>query len=197
VRPHLRYTSRRLISALRLVERRPVRHEPRPNIPRGSHFATSADGYLLNAIKAFPHVTVAQFDALGTPQSDFFDEVREVCRRPSIEISFDTIYFQSGTGDHKGYVWTGLGVCRARDLIDDQRRVVAFLQAKHFVIWTGTGDLYFPHLTFARLVEPPGGAAVPWDFNWPTSDLRPRAHWFDLALRLSDVNGGLIQLLYR
>jgi hypothetical protein len=70
------------------------------------HFGRSARGYLLNKNKALPHVTVAQFDALDIPPSDFFEQVRKVCR-PGIEISFDTIYFQSGTGEHEGYVLDG------------------------------------------------------------------------------------------
>jgi hypothetical protein len=148
----------------------------------------------LNTNSALPHVTLVQFDALDVPQSNF---LRKVCRRPSIEISFDTIYFQSGTGEHKGYVWTGLGVCRNRELIEDQRRVVASLRAENFVTWTDTDDLYFPHLTLARLVEPPAGAPVPWAINWPAADLQPCTHPFDLALGLSDSNGVLTQILYR
>jgi hypothetical protein len=65
-----------------------------------------------NTNSAFPHVTLVQFDALDVPQSN---SVRKVCRRPSIEISFDRIYFQSGTGEHKGYVWTGLRQLGARN----------------------------------------------------------------------------------
>jgi hypothetical protein len=93
--------------------------------------------------------------------------------------------------------WTGLGVDRDRGLIDDQRRVVASLRTKDFAILTGTDYRYFPHLTFARLAGLSAAAAVPWIITWPAPDLRPRRHRFDLALGLSNLNGVLIEILYR
>jgi hypothetical protein len=159
------------------------------------HFATSANGYLLNGTAAFPHVTLVQFDAPDMPGLAFFHEVREVCRRRN--ITFDRAYFEPGTGQHKGYIWTGLGVRRDRELVDDQRRVLQALRAKNFAIWTGTDDLYFPHLTFARLVGPPAAAAAPWVIDWPGPDLwAPATHRFDLALGLSDLNGVLTKIIF-
>jgi hypothetical protein len=105
-------------------------------------FAASADGYLLNTTHTLPHVTLVQFDAPEMPGLAFFHELRKVCRRRN--ITFDRAYFEPGTGQHKGYIWTGLGVRRDRELVDDQRRVVQALRAENFVIWTGTDDLYFP-----------------------------------------------------
>jgi hypothetical protein len=162
------------------------------------HFGGLAAGYLLHHKQALPHVTVCQFDAAAMPAASLLTEAQTVCRWRSSDLSFDTIYFRSGINEHMGYVWTGLGVCRNRALIAAQQRVVAWLKTNDFTVWTAAGELYFPHLTFARLARPaPAAGAAAWTIGWPGADLHPRSHRFDPALGLADPNGALTQILYR
>ena len=90
------------------------------------HFNASAQGYLLDAQKALPHVTITRFRAPAASTREIF---REATKRLPVEraLSFDMSYLFSDPGTKGDYVWACLAVRRERELISLQSQVVDWL----------------------------------------------------------------------
>lgn len=112
------------------------------------NFSGVADGYLLSE-HAHPHVTLVQF--YGVQQD--YDAVLELLMLgtevPQPDINGMLFGFDQ---TDPGIMWASLTVARELSLVKLNQKLVTFLSSRKGVeIVNEQGDLYSPHITFARI----------------------------------------------
>lgn len=110
-------------------------------------FSSQAEGYLLGR-DAWPHITLCQFR--GPEPDAWIDKIWSELGLATLDLQFAGYYLRE-SGKDENCQWVGLELKGDPALLDLQRRAHDLVKSLKLEVITGTGEDYFPHLTFARL----------------------------------------------
>jgi 2'-5' RNA ligase len=156
-------------------------------------FASFADGYLINAHDALPHITVCQFEAPEEKLPQLWERAKKLSASGE-DFIFTGPAFRQSAGIHKNYIWAELAVRPDSKLVEEQILLTQMLAEKFGITpLTLTGDDYHPHLTYARLQQGVDVKAIkpPLKSDWED------AYDFYFTLGRSNANGAYLETLYR
>ena len=133
-------------------------------------YSDISDGYCLSH-KAYPHITLCQFEADDPPMIFIDGLFNPVFTEPKI---------REGKGNHQGYSWVEWIVQKDDWVVQLQDTVRGALESEGIKVTAIEGEDYYPHMTFCRtpkeisddielaMVEQ---SNKPWIFTIGSSDL--------------------------
>ncbi|OGN63359.1 MAG: hypothetical protein A3E80_02885 [Chlamydiae bacterium RIFCSPHIGHO2_12_FULL_49_9] len=126
-------------------------------------FSSTSDSYLLSE-HSLPHITVCQFECdQGQIAHAIWKEFAKQTDDLSISVRFTGVSFTKGIGGHQEFYWAELVIARDAAIMKAHHLAVTAVQNRGLVLLNEIGDLYYPHLTLARI-------RLPKTFqSWPDS----------------------------
>jgi 2'-5' RNA ligase len=112
-----------------------------------TNFASIAENYLLSE-HAHPHITLVQFYGEEADYIRACEYLSHTKLRP--QPRFTGIQFGQD-GSDAGILWANITVARDAELLTLHACIVDILQEHNLIILNDIKDLYYPHVTFARI----------------------------------------------
>jgi 2'-5' RNA ligase len=151
-------------------------------------FAPSSEGYLLTEGKAYPHVTVCQYEYEKEEDAIAVWKKIEQIKIRSLPIRFIGMGFEVGMGKYKGLYWSSISAARDEKLMELHNKSMEVLKACNLKCINDNRDLYRPHITLA-LVKTPELLQ-----KWPDTLLNDVGD-FRLVLAQGDDVGQLVRVI--
>ena len=146
------------------------------------NFAGKEANYILGE-HAKPHVTLVQFYGDHNDASAVKDFIELLSDNP--QPRYTGIQFGIDVNDSAA-LWANMGVARDPALLELHLKMVDFLKSRNLHALNDSGDLYYPHVTFARVKIDGIGCEKP---NIPDVV-------FNLALGVADEFGQFVKVLW-
>lgn len=122
------------------------------------HLSDIQAGYILG-IGSIPHVTLTHLN-MSAEQAQMAQQVFEALECPIDSIDVLNIY--SAARENIDRLYCGYTVRKSKALVEYQAYVAENLRREGIETTTGSGDLYFPHITLGNFS---GALAPTWDMD--------------------------------